>query len=578
MRASTVLGVAAAALLGGCGQLGPGAMAPVNQCRADGDCVGGVCDVERGMCVAGADDPLAVLLHVVPSSEPFGLNPVSYTFGPVDATVPAGPELELPLGTRITGRVRHGAELVTADLTFTLMPELEGEVPTRVRVQSSAEALGEVDGRPTNVVAQLQAGRTYDVRVEPTGEWRSRVPPQYRTIQTPEDPVLVPNLVFETGGAEQDPLVELAGVVLDPFGEPEAGVTVTCLDRESGRLLSSIGVTGEDPERGPGYFKVFLPPYTTDWVLQVRATSERTFAGDLLPTFEVAPDFIAVNADDELTVQSPAAPTVIRYQALVEAPATEGAGFAGVEPVPNAQVVLRSRGIEDATTGLLGTYRTTVTTDDSGVFEAQVLPGAYDVVITPQERAWGVLYQEVVIDPPAGRDEVVGQLFTLPARTRYLATVEAPDGEPVAGATVRAEVRSPGDLAEALGEASRFARSVESTTDELGHVELGLEVGRYDLIVLPPDGTNFPWRIETDLAIDGTEDRREEVLALDEPVVLAGRARHLLQSESERRPVEGLVRAFGFVAEPDGDRRTVLLGEGATDAEGRFELLLSPAR
>jgi hypothetical protein len=545
-----------AVVASGCGALLDGP--PANRCATDGDCTAGTCDLERTMCVSEPPEAMRIGIEIMPATDPYGGTPLPVSFPPFEVT---DRDFEVPLGVSVRGTVRDSAGVpVSAALTFTLTSEIPGVAPTRVETQTLAEPAYE-GSEVFDYTVQLLPGRVYDVTVQPNGEWRSKLPPLRRQLESPREGRRI------IQGFTWEGLERVEGVLVDAMGEGQAGLLVRAVDAASGRIVSSTYTTGSDPARAPGFFEIWREP-STEWLFSINASASRIADGNPSPTLTVAPSVLIASPDGLVTIQVPTPPQVISYGGFVEVAGSGGRGTA-------AALTFIARDVLDEATHVVGSFRAMVATSEEpgheGEFTVQLLPGTYDVVITPTSPDLSVLREMVVrIDPEHGT-EVLGQTFQVPARARYGGWVQTFDAEPMINAQVRGQARGSTQNG-LLADVAVYARSSETLTDPDGRFNVPLDVGLYDIIVEPPSGTSWPWAIERDVANGGTGTGavRGGVIELSPPVPLAGRALF-----AGGLPVAGgEIRAYGIVDLEDGSTRALQIGRAQTDAEGRFTLLL----
>jgi hypothetical protein len=241
-------------------------------------------------------------------------------------------------------------------------------------------------------------------------------------------------------------------------------------------------------------------------------------------------------------------------------------------------VVLSSNDVSDASTGVIGSFTATATTDASGNFEVRLLAptqGArdqsftYDVLITPTDRNLGLVRDVAVLGAqPAG--EVRGQSYLLPLRTSFGGVVQTADGDRVGGAQVHAFVIG-GDLGGTLAPAALYARSSDASTDPTGLFDLRLDIGVYDVRIEPPASSGYPWIVERNVAIGGGPAPLSSVFEVSSPVPLTGVARWPDQS-----PIANAQISACALVENAGVTRSVAVAQAMTDEAGRYSLLLPP--
>ena len=559
MRARPAVILVLMSLATGCGALLPEPQQ--NRCQLDDDCAVGSCDTELGMCVTTPAEPIRVMLEVAPASDPFDGTPLVTALPDVlDVRAPTSAhDVQVPFAVRVFGRVHWRGDLIGAEITFAAVDDVRSCTQAlRASTRTLSEATTFADGMAGNYAIQILPGRRYELTVEPNGAWRAELPILRMPVLAPMETCEGQCAVRLDVAYEDEPWT-LQGVVRDPVrGQPEAGLFVRGVDAATGRVISSVATT----DAGGSFTLRFAPGWNgdrTDWLLQLNATPERAM-GDPVPVFSVAPQALVYDASRKVTVQMPAVPDVLTYRALVEA-ALPGAR---ARPVAGATALFSASRIEDPATGVVGSFQTMATTDANGELVVRLLPGTYDVVITPIDRDVGVLHEQRDLHLSAS-----GQIFQLPPRASLSGTLQTPEGERVAGARVRADARG-GDNQGLLPISAAYARSSETQSDATGLFDLRLDVGVYDVVVEPPASSRYPWRLERDVVIGGSS-APVLPLELSPPVPLGGMARW-----PDGTPLAGAeVRACAIVGR-DGAERLVAIGRATTDGEGRYTLLLPP--
>ncbi len=571
-----LLSLAAVLLATGCGSVLDGP--PANRCASDAECTTGRCNPDLGMCVADSRRPVRIGLEVRPMTEPYGGSVQPISFEPFEVEGPVDHDLELNPGVLVQGIVRTAAGTpIAADLAFTRQSAIPGGPATTITIPSSGTNPPAIEGgRAAAFLTQVLPGR-HELTVTPTGDASTRLPPMNLMYETPEsgDGYLEIDYppVCEDPSTETGCLAVFEGQVVDREGRGQAGVVVKLVDRTSGRTISSRYVTATDPELDPGYFRLYFPVglwYSTDaWFLRVSPAPHRVEEVGPSPIYTRSAEALS-EVDGMIQVLSPDVEALrITYSGTVEAP--DG------RPLVDASVRFTSADVTDPTTNITGSYTTTVRTDADGRFSVELLghpdsPATYEIVVTPSqsETGLGILRYERTLGSDAN-----GQLFPVPARSIFGGTVQTGAGLRMIDARVEARTRG-SDRAGTLEPVALLARSSQTTTDPMGLFDLRLDVGLYDVVIEPPAGTNFPWRIERDVAIGGWRAPLTSVYELDHPVPITGTATWNVDGITQ--PVaEGEVRAYAVIEADDGSVRAVLVGRATTDASGAYTLLLPPS-
>jgi hypothetical protein len=291
-----------------------------------------------------------------------------------------------------------------------------------------------------------------------------------------------------------------------------------------------------------------------------------------VPTYRVRPEVLLPDAMGNVRILIPSNRPPVHWAGTVEYPEVRGSAGVG-----GAVVQLHSEDVVDAATGVVGTLDLTLTTDTApetlGRYDGFVLPGNYSVTITAGTAAddtLGVLHEMRDLHPTTGSTDLLGHVFHLPLRTALNSWVQSPDGDLVRDANVRATPLGIPLVGLTDPDVARLARPATARSGPMGDFRLDLDVGVYDMVAEPPDGSGFPWTVILDYGIGGsTATLPGDVMQVDAPVVV----------ESDLHWMDGgmlvgaEVRAFAIT--PDG--RAVMVGRGTSDAHGHARMLVPAA-
>ncbi len=565
----------------------------VNSCSANSDCATGVCD--NDICVTPSTEPIEIGIEVIPATGPSGGAPVSWTFPPQTVTGPAQRDLALPSPLTVIGSVRWKGNRIPAELTFERQSPFAGGPVTRVKTSTVAEASVAADGTDSDYSARLVAGQSYAVTVVPTGElapeelgfgsqvpWLRVLPERRFVVEGPSNQeassglvarvdVEWPDSIESPCAAGEDRGCALRGEIVS-VGEvdvAEPDLQVSAIEIESGNVVSSIAVTQDD-----GSFDMRISETAENYVIRVTGGTERP----LFPALTVDPQRL-IPGEQSLRIRVPRVEP-ISYVGLVST-ADEMR-----TPVDGAIVTFESDNVFDDEQQIVGRYRATATADEQGRFEAQLLPGMYDVVVTPSgsrdsmtsgdamvgSRDLAVVAESVRIMAPAQGTTVQGLAFVLPERATFGGTVASQDGRPMNGVPIQAVAL--GAAESTSDDVASHNRSSDSVTGDGGSFDLRLDLGRYDLFVQPPGESRFPWFAMPEVTVnqigeDAEPMRRNVNVRAPVPVrgmVLASDGSALAGAE---------LRAYAIV-EVEGEARSIQIGETVTGDEGSYELLLPP--
>jgi hypothetical protein len=538
-------------VLAGCG-LSLDTPPPVeNHCSSDSDCTGAICAVELGMCVTPDTETLRIGLEVTPPDESMA---ATHSLGPyeVAGATDLG-ELPVPPSITVIGTVRVPGEEepVGANIKFSRPGAFPGA--RRIEVETTTSVMPSfVEGIEADFQTELVPDQEYDITVTPVGEWATRLPPLRRTQMV-------------GGGGDiatiaidyPESLDELHGLVINSMELPAPGRNVWAVGAETGRRVSSTAVTSED-EGTLGQFTLQMAPGTESYLIRIGTGEDTTN-----PTIFADPAYLV--ADDEGVVRI-LVPMIrpVCYIGTVELGDTR-------EVAEGATVTFKTDEVLDPETGLSGTFEAILTAQADGTFAASLLPGSYDVLVTPPAEdgvsRYGVLHEsafQINVDGME-RECIQGQLFQLPERAAVGGVVRTGDSRLMRDASVTAVA-----LGRPLEElpAARYNSTGQTTTDPMGLFNLPLDIGVYDLFIKPPPESNFPWVVKPSFVVGSGAPSYSDTYEVTAPIPVTG-------TLSAHPGAE--IRAFAMITEADGTERNVAVGRTVVAEDGTFTLLL-PAR
>ncbi|MEM9862173.1 MAG: carboxypeptidase-like regulatory domain-containing protein [Myxococcota bacterium] len=509
-----------------------------NLCQSSAECGDASC--VEGRCIAESIEPTLIALQVVPTSP--GDDRPAWSNLPFELRGPTERDLRLPGTIEFRGTLRLGDERVGAELIFR-RPGLPGQPETTLRASTFAEPRVS-EGIEYDFSVQLEASQAYDLEVRPASGNREPDDPWFRVLPPlfVEDQLVTPELeegrqgIWETEltydapeapcTANQPASCMLSGSVVRLDGDTmiaEPGLTVRAIDSR-GRIVSSTALTDDE-----GGFSLAVSAGVTDYILRVGGASGR----DLFPVIDVDPRLL----DEDVRIRVPAITSVV-YEGAIET----------VDGTPmEASLEFASSNVVGLDEGIVGAFQTTAVTDASGRFSVTLLPGTYEVSITPSDLDFALTQETVRIGNTSG--VLRGQVFSVLRRALLGGSVVA-SGEEVEGLSV-----------EALSVDEVGQRTSGAVTDETGRFALPLDVGTYDLFMRPSSQTGFPWLVVPGLRVgqvDGTLAARYELRA---PVPVTGR-------------IEGAASGFEVRAFTQVEERFVEVGRARVNDLGEYELLL----
>jgi len=560
------LGLAVSLAAIGCSFAADGSVLVVNHCSSDGDCPGSRCDSVAGMCVARMPSTFRVALEVAARSiGPTG-TPAIAASEPFTVSGPAERTMQFARSVTAFGKVRGPAgERVAAEIRFVAPAAFPGgrAADFSRATAPSPYTLTQFGSVEADYQLQLPAG-TYNVDLQPAGDFAGTLPPLHLDGVAIDPAADGASLDLSYGA---DSLYELRGVVEAPSGAGRGGLQILALDPATGRVVSSSAVTSDGTVGAAGSFSILINTSALEsYVLRIRSSA----GGMLVPTFTVDPRYLFPDMGGVAHILVPDVASPVCYRGAVELDLpSHMREFAG-----NTVLTFRSTVIMDAETGVVGTIDTTVTADTAGHFEAHLLPGTYDIVLTPVGRTdVAVLAPDpVTISPPMGTDCLMGQTFVLPQRATLGGQVRTADGRMMVGATVQALALNREATMDAFS-GGRFNRTSEAVTDATGRYGLRLDLGTYDIVVKPPTDSGFPWIVAGAQEFGTTGALLARDFEFAAPVALTGTV-----LDDAGMPVAAAeVSAFGILEDAGGTVRSVPIGRAVTDSAGRYTVLLPPS-
>jgi len=557
---------------------------PENRCTVETDCHGGRCDVELGMCVTDAPKAYSYVLQVrIPASDVEARPALTAVAGMFIASsgdavneVPLRAPVPVEGWVRTRGPTGEESVPVAADIVFTPRADRFGLVLPSITVRTHEVASTGDLQRRNDFVTALVPGLTYDVEVRPRGDDRARYYPmraQFELRGPQRFDVEVPDAEVPNTA------IELGGVVVDSEENPQGGLEIRAIEDETGRLVSSVATTDSS-----GEFSLRIDPSARPWKLRISAPAALAEHA-AFPTIVVSPS-VLVNENGRgqppwVRILVPSAHQGVCFAGTVEFPPEFG-----MRPVVGAILTLRSTQIVDRATGIEGSYTVQLVSQAGsggshsssplgcsgaplppGGFEGRLLPGDYELEIQAPEPELGVFF----LDRIEIRRDTLGHVFRLPARSVLTGIVRRSSEEPVMDARVRAIPVGVPLFGVADPAASTRNRPSEAVTDARGQFALPLDVGLYDLIVVPPPSSRFPWLVRSGYGIGGSREPLWEVLDVRMPVAVRGVARF----EDGSPVARAELGAYALVSSGEVER-AIAIGEARTDEAGAFVLLLLP--
>jgi len=571
-----------------------------NECQTSDDCAsGGVCS--GGMCRATEGKFGTVMFEITPPATSSGGFAGIRFLKTVERLDTHGGKLGLSLDnvTDLGGTfVPTMAEFqIQSGCTFDTGKASDNSVPGKVTFTSSAGSLGWPSGTATietslgptsgpngkalegNLFSTTLPPGDYDIYVEPTPSAAPTksicsVPPQLFRHQ------------HINGGKVTLPLVlpppsEFTMTLSQPNGATSfEGWTARMVDSITDTVLSDeVTLSSDDPTADPVTYQVDFG-YST------------VIGGDPKGIGHELIDLSPPDGVDALTFYMDrsglqwASTTKVEVDQFADLPSPvqlKGTVEENDTLVPAKAKVTLSATIPDGLQkGTFGSYIKSYDTDSQGRFSAKLLPGTYRVQVVPEDP--GLAAFETTWAVGATPSVQAGKVLGLEASAKLAGSVLTPAGnDPLVGAPVQA-VASPSKshtsvLEAALGNAPLVPRASSDVVDDKGLFTLRTDPGAFDVSVLPPDGTGFPWLVRSNVQVkSGLEDLGQMKMPL--PVVYSGLVSVLPDDPGSAVP-GALIRAYIFMdaqqsytSNPDAATSVLPIAETRADSQGDFQLLL----
>jgi hypothetical protein len=426
--------------------------------------------------------------------------------------------------------------------------------------------------------AALDPGTTYDVTVFPTAKDSELFPPAYFAL-----PATTGDLDINFG---YPPQATFSAKLLDENKKPaDKDWKVRLRNKGTGEITSSLARVQEG-----GVFTIRAPAnmLTPSALAEQELLLEVGQRGDP-ELVEIA--FLGDRLREGGTLVMPTIPAPVLYSCSVEIgePVRDPADsairadltFVSSFPLPSESGDVRGRDwcrlrLPGSPQGTF-TCSTTLTTavgPDSKV-SALLLPGDYEVFVAPNGDANDKLrvatsnLQEKISTQKDGIQQ--GAVFQLSRATRFEGLVLSPQGRPMPVVLVSANALG---IQRDLEPVALYNRTAEQRSDSQGAFKLAVDIGYYDLLATPPQGSGYAWVLKDNRRIDSLgEAMVNRAINPQTPVVSKGR---LLTTDN--KPVVGArVDMFALVdnLDPDqGGQRAVRIATTTSNSAGDFWLLL----
>lgn len=549
----------------------------VNSCEEDADCKTtnthrGTCG--SGMCIASSGEISTAFMEVVPPASAYWgagdsflveLDNLSHGDWARDIALPKRANI-------ITGRITANAGLLgepPSESCAQVFDPSTQSLRMHLELSRSDASLG-LPGWSVTANAEKAKNGGWEFKASvPAGSYDV-----YATALSGCDadfpPLFAPGQSLESGDVTFElhvgALSTLTGLVTPPTNTTEghvslAGWQVSLVEPERGRVIST---TRNLNDSNPTNFGIRYQPLTNAAPLLQLTPPKDTVAPvvfwdlsvlDLDGDGQVEPNLVTL---DLSTVQ--VSGSVVDDE---------------VNPVAEASVRIRSTQLLGAAQGLSARYETTTTSDGEGAISLPLLPGTYQVVVTPPDRA-GLAIAETTWTIGRSPAHQAGRTVELPRLARLEGTVLDPvGGRPLGGIPVTVIPSAFGTARffdRILDAAPLIPRATSGFTDDLGGFSIGVDPGMVDMSAQPRESSKFPWLVRARVEVPADS---LGPMFVSFPVPLAG----TLRDPSGNPIQQALLKVFALVdpsPTPRGSSTGGVLrvAEGRTDKLGHFTLLL----
>lgn len=539
-----------------------------NSCASDSGCPSGICDGD--ICVDGSGASVDLVIEVLRgSSDLVGVTPASWAFAANSASGSSTLDLVLPATREVVGTVRWDGHRVPTTLRFVrrMAAPVAPLAPVAVEVDTLRDAADGDSSEGYDFSTALVTGETYDVVVLPSSDMvmaptqvtapaiRS-LPPIYMDFSVDEGDGSEPfrlDVVFPTELADDCSVVVAFGCTLkatvvsvdDQLEVSVPGLQVRAIDKETGRVVSSIGETDAN-----GLFAIRIAEAAPNYLIRVTSSAGRA----AFPAVSVDPDVAFVNNPINKRIRIPSV-DVTEYTGRVR--------DMNDSPVPGATVRFLSTDLFGGNAlGLEGSFSASVTTDNDGVFGAELISGFYSITVTPPEdveNTWGVLS----VDSLVGEGVTGSDPLIVPSQIGLRGWVTTFRDETAPGVTILARPRQN----EYLG-----ARTQEAVSNDLGAFAMSVDVGLYDMHVKTHPETGFAWLVEPEIVMSPEVGDLVRGYRLDPPIPVHG----VLRTHGGEAVPNALIRAYVLAGAEGAADRLIQVAEAMSGDDGAYRLLIAP--
>jgi hypothetical protein len=498
-------------------------------CSGDEQCADGlIC--HESFCVEGALNTIALRARVLPPPNT-GLLQQQIPHLPLGDSTNITITLVEPVTLR--GVVRHEGDGLGVNVSGELEARTPGDLPG-MDYRFTAKSIEGLDEMNQGFELNLLPGRPYEVTFRPESK---ALPPHCFTLEADDAVGSDYNVMLPAKGD----YVDLEGFVRWSTYQAIGNARVTAM------LEDGLGVPSVTTDDVAGKFALRLPPDTQVVQLVVEAPED----GPIFPSFTT--EWLAPSTDLAIDIP-PLPPGLNPFETNLQviAPGPDGL------PIPAAGLTVLLRG--DLAGGSL---RRSVITDADGVARVEVLPGAYEVVISvPPGQSYAGWSGAMNLVP--AEEENALELIELDPRPYVIGIVRDASGSLITDGKVVATRRKTATS----GGLSFAPQPFTCGIDINGRFVLRVDTGLYDLRITPTVNTGAPPRLLSAVEVHGDID-------LDVKTPSPGVAR-LTVLGPDGAPLPDTTIELYLPAEQGASKELPqsLLVKGTSDANGFLDLLV----
>jgi len=502
-------------------------------CAENAHCASGLA-CHQGFCVEGSENFIALRARVTPPPAT-GLLQQQIPSLPLGS----GPNVTITLvePAVLRGVVRHAGDGLAVNVPGELEARTSGDLPG-MDYRFTTTSIDGLDDQDQGFELRLLPGRPYELVFRPEAK---TLPPHCFALEAAQ----AVDGDFNIELPAKTDYVALEGFVRWSTYQAIGDARVTAM------LEDGLGVPTVVTDAVAGKFTLRLPPDT----MQVQLVVEAPVDGPVFPNFTT--DWLAPSSDMAVDIP-PLPPGLESFTTEIHVLAPGDAE--GLSPAAGLNVTLLG-----SLAG--GNLRRSVTTDMDGVARAEVLPGAYELLISVppgQDYAGWSGATNLLAPDPANESSLPTLVVELAPRPYVVGTLVDANGSPVTSGKVVATRR-----ATASSGGLTFApQPFTCPLDANGRFVLRVDTGRYDLRLTPDQETGAPAVLVRDVEV-----AQDIELELEAPSPGVARLT-VLDPQGAPLPDTTVELYLPSTLVETGGPQQSLLVKGTSDEDGSLDLLV----